>query len=249
MVVTMGEGPATTTVQPESPPTPLKTFLSMALRNGPIAGPRRSRWALLAMRHLTLAPLRALEGGLYNQAIKAHRLSAPPIFVVGHWRSGTSFMQTLLSVDPRWTTSTVYRSVFPDIYLLTEAWLKPWLNRGSRALRLPFEIQRSMDLDWDLVAEADVALCALGSAYAYSWGHLYPERFEQWLERLVLNPDPDSQQRWLAHHDFLLRKLSFASGGKRVVSKSPGDMGRSAALLRQYPKACFVYIARDPIAG
>lgn len=233
-------------VQPVIPPTPLRTFLAMARRNGPIPMRRWPRLALYVARHLSFAPLRALEGALHNRAIRQQPLAAPPVFIVGHWRSGTSFLQTLFGVDPQMTTNTVYRAVFPGTYLLTERWLKPALGLAARALRLDYEIQRSR-LDFDLVAEADVALCLLGSAYAYSWGHLYPERFEAWMRRLVLAPSAAERDGWLAHQDFLLRKLSYAAGGRRVVSKTPGDMGRVAALRAQYPEARFVYISRDPI--
>ena len=231
----------------EIPRAPLRTFLRMARQNGPIPPRRWPRLALYVLRHLGFAPLRAFETRRHAARIAGHRFPAPPIFVVGHWRSGTTLLQTLLAVDPRHTTNTVYRAVFPGTCIATEGWLKPVLGALARALRLDYEIQRAK-LDFDLVAEADVALCLLGSPGAYSWGHLYPEHFERWLERCVLDPTDAERDRWRAHHDFLLRKLSYIDGGKRVVSKTPGDMGRLPALLRQYPDARFVYIRRDPIA-
>lgn len=200
-----------------------------------------------AARQAAIAPLRVLEAARYDRRVRAHALAQPPIFVLGHWRSGTTFLQSLLALDPHLTTSNLYQSLFPDVFLLTEARCKPWLNRLGRALGIDYPIQRST-LDFEVPAEADVALCMLGSQYAYSWGHLYPRQFERWLSRQILHATPEATQGWLAHLDYFIRKLSFASGGKRVVIKSPGDIGRIPALLEQYPGAQFVYVERDPIA-
>ena len=87
-----------------------------------------------AARHAAIAPLCLLEAALYDRRVRAHALAQPPIFVLGHWRSGTTFLQSLLALDPHLTTSNLYQSLFPDVFLLTEARCKPWLNRLGRAL-------------------------------------------------------------------------------------------------------------------
>ena len=64
-------------VDPVIPPTPLRTFLAMARRNGSIPPRRWPRLALYIARHLSFAPLRALEGALHNRAICRQRFAAP----------------------------------------------------------------------------------------------------------------------------------------------------------------------------
>jgi len=217
----------------------------MVVRNGGVSVRRAPMLAMYALRFIVLEPIRLIERLLYDGAIRSHPLKEPPIFVLGHWRSGTSYVQTLMNLDSRLTTSTVYRSFFADSFFLTERWLKPALNRVARILGLRFSIQRC-PLNLDLVAEGDVGLLSLASRYSYTWGHLFPARFNHWMQSLVLSPDAPSQEGWLAAYDYFLRKLALGSGGKRVVIKSPGDTARMRLLAEHYPGARFIYIHRAP---
>ena len=220
-------------------------MLWAAWHSGGIALRRAPILALYALRFVLLEPLRLLERFAFDHAIRRHEPEQQPIFVLGHWRSGTSFLQTLLFLDPRFTTSTIYRSLFSDVFLLTERWLKPMLNRLCRITRLQFSIQR-IPLNLDTPAEADLGLCCLGSRYSYTWGHVFPARFGHWLQKLVFSPSPRAIAGWLEATDYFHRKLSLASGGKRVVLKSPGDTARLQLLAERYPEARFIYIHREP---
>jgi hypothetical protein len=102
-------------------------------------------------------------------------------------------------------------------------------------------------MDLDLPAEADMSLCSLCSENSYTWGHLFPARFDGWIERTILSQGA-SNDAWINDYDYFIRKLSLKGMGKRVVIKSPGDTGRVAGLLRRYPDALFIYIHREPSA-
>jgi hypothetical protein len=203
--------------------------------------------AIYALRFVLLEPLRLLERVAFDRAIRQHEPAQQPIFVLGHWRSGTSFLQTLLYLDPRFTTSTIYRSLFSDVFLLTERWLKPMLNRMCQIARLEFAIQR-IPMNLDTPAEADLGLCCLASRFSYTWGHVFPTAFGHWLQKLVFSPSPAAVAGWLDAIDHFQRKLSLAAGGKRVVLKSPGDTARLQLLAERYPQAQFIYIHREPEA-
>ena len=53
-------------------------------------------------------------------------------------------------------------------------------------------------------------------------------------------------RKWDRLYMKVLRQATYCSGGKRLVLKSPVNTGRVAHLLRLFPDAKFVYIARDP---
>lgn len=93
-----------------------------------------------------------------------------------------------------------------------------------------------------------MALCSLSSERSYTWGQLFPKRFDQWVEDLILLNDENVAREWLQDYDYFIRKLSLQSNGKQVVVKSPGDTGRVQYLLKKYPDAIFIYIHRDPVA-
>lgn len=227
------------------PFAPARDLLGMLRENGGVDRQRLPILAALLGRYALSEPLRQFEERRLAQAIAKHVLTEPPIFVLGFWRSGTTWLQTLLSEDPRFSSSTIFRSLFSDIFSSSESWLKPALQRTSKALDLPHAIQRTR-MDFDLPAEADVGLCSSFSPYSYTWGHVFPRRFEHWLDRTVLNPTPADGLALMDDYDRLLRKLSLHSGGKRQVVKTPGDTGRVELLLDRYPQARFIYIHRDP---
>lgn len=52
--------------------------------------------------------------------------------------------------------------------------------------------------------------------------------------------------RWERAYLDVLRKATLASGGKRLVLKSPTNLGRTAELLRLFPDAKFIHIVRNP---
>ena len=45
----------------------------------------------------------------------------PPLFVLGHWRSGTTLLHELLCKDDRFAYPTSYQTSFPHIFLTSEA--------------------------------------------------------------------------------------------------------------------------------
>ncbi len=231
---------------PRWPFAPLLALLWAARRSGGISLRRIPLWCVYVLRHLLLEPLRLLERVLYDRAIEGHEAADEPVFILGHWRTGTSHLQTLLYLDPQLTTSTIFRSILPDVFLLTERWLAPVLNRLARLTRARFSIQR-IPMNVNTPAEGDLALCSLGSRFSYTWGHLFPRSFGQWMQARVLAPSPEATSGWLDAIDWLQRKLSLAADGRRVVLKSPGDTARLQALAARFPRAKFIYLHRDPI--
>lgn len=219
-------------------------LFKLAFTNGGISFTRLHVFAIYLLRYLILEPFRLAEVFIYDRKIKSHRLHRDPVFVLGHWRSGTSHLQNLLRCDTRTTSITIYTSLFADNFFLTESWLKPILNGICRLFNVQYSIQRT-PMNLDISGELDAALCSMCSEYSYTFGHLFPTRFEKWTREKILfeqvNPD-----KWLEEYDFMIRKLSYKSKGKFVIVKSPGDTARAAQLLSKYPNAKFIYIHRDP---
>ncbi|MEL6345775.1 MAG: sulfotransferase [Myxococcota bacterium] len=225
-----------------TPFAPIASLLRLSSRYG-VSIWRLHIFALMMLRDALTEPLRQM-----NHAWRPENppLQDDPIFVLGHWRSGTSHLQTLLSADPQFTTSTLFDSLLSDVAPVAP-WLKGPLNRTARLLGVPYSLQRK-PLNFDIPAESDIALLCQHSDASYSWGHIFPLNFEEWLDRWVLNLDDQRAAAWLEDQNRFLRQISAAAQGRRMIVKSPGDTGRVRWLLRQYPDARFVYIHRDPIA-
>jgi len=197
------------------------------------------------LRYLIFEPFRLLEVFWFDDLINEHEMNRPPIFVLGHWRSGTSHMQNLMRLNPEFTFATIYTSLFSDHYFVTEKWLKNPLNRFCKFFKIQYAIQR-VPMDLDIPGELDTALCSSSSESSYTWGHIFPKHFENFFDELIAFKNPDKVDNWLEEYDFLMRKLSYRSKNKRVIVKSPGDTARIKFLIEKYPNAQFIFIHRDP---
>jgi omega-hydroxy-beta-dihydromenaquinone-9 sulfotransferase len=221
-------------------------LIRTAAKNGGISFGRVPVFAAYMVRYLMLEPFRLLELLIFDRKIRSHQMTHDPIFVLGHWRSGTTHLQSLLCKDPRHVSTTIFNFLFSDNYYLTEPWLKKPLNGICRIFKVQYTLQR-LPMNLDHHAELDSAMCANCYGTAYTWGHLFPERFESWIDHHLIVQDEKCSKEWIRDYDYLIRKLSFRNKNKQVVIKSPGDTARVELLLQKYPNAKFIYIHRDPV--
>lgn len=223
---------------------PLLVFIKQSVLLGGISLRKLPLFILYVFKFVLGEPLRLIELLLFERRIQHHVLMEDPIFVLGHWRSGTSHLQQVLSEDPAHVSLNLFQMLNPDHFLWTERWLLPFLNRLIKLFGIRYAFQRRA-LDLRLCGELDTALCSIGSTQGYTWGHLFPKKYRSWMNTRLFEA---SSVQELSDYDYLIRKLSYKSRNKRVVVKSPGDTARISALLKLYPKAKFVYISRSSYA-
>ena len=223
---------------------PLIIFIFQVRRNGGIKV-KKSRFVFIFfVKCLFLEPFRLLELIFFERKIRNYEMELEPVFILGHWRSGTTYLQHLLSVNKNHTTISVYQFVFADVFITTQKWLKPPLNLFCRWLKIPYSFQR-VPMDLDLPGELEPAMWAMGSSTSYTWGHFFPTKFSYWRDRFISIKNSVDAKNWLDDYEYLIKKFSYASGGKRMIVKSPGDTARIRDLLNRFPNAKFVYIERD----
>ena len=220
---------------------PLWSFLNLTLKLGGISFSKLPHWLLFFFRFILFEPIRYLELILFYRRITQHCLHEDPIFIIGHWRSGTTYLQHLLSLDNQFITPNLYSMVFADHYMLTARWCIVPLNKIIQILKLSYPLQR-MKLDLRLPGEMDPALCAIGSHAAYTWGHLFPKKYQAWFKEHF---DKNKQTCNLDDYTFLIKKLSYYSNNKRVIVKSPGDALRIPTIKKHFPNAAFIFIERN----
>jgi hypothetical protein len=178
---------------------------------------------------------------LFNGAeIRAAEIQQPPLFVLGHWRSGTTHLHNLLSLDKNCTAPTAYQVHFPNHFLFTQvnAWLFDLIAPKKRPMdnvafgsHVPHEDEFALASHCGVSPFLTVLFPVTGDK---QYAQLDPKRLpsealDLWKESLVL----------------LIKKLTLSSGG-RIVLKSPPHMGRVSILLEMFPGAQFVHIVRDP---
>lgn len=165
-----------------------------------------------------------------------------PIFIIGHWRSGTTHLHDLLSLDQRFAFPTTYECFAPQHFLLTGHYFPkmfPWLLPSKRPMD-------NMAVGFDRPQEDEFALVALGVKSPY-WKMAYPNK-PQCEEYLTLQKVSASErQKWKDTFRTFLRRLTYQHDGKPIIFKSPTHTARIAVLHEMFPNARFLHIVRDPI--
>ncbi len=179
----------------------------------------------------------------YGRRIADTQINEPPVFIIGHWRSGTTFLHELMVLDDRFTYPTTYQCFAPQHFLTSE-----WLIANYLGFLLPK--QRPMDnvrTGWQRPQEDEFALLAMGIRTPYR-RMAFPNRPAPDQEYLNMEGIPAQKlAKWREGLTEFVKTLTFQHP-KRVILKSPTHTGRLEVLSQMFPGAKFVHIARHPFS-
>lgn len=162
----------------------------------------------------------------------------PPLFILGHWRSGTTYLHELLSLDPRLHGPTMIECLFPHS-ILTPGPMRYFLRLFLPTNRIVDEVALGPDQPFE--DEFALAILTRLSPY-FAW--TFPRRAAEHEARLVLD-DPMESARWKEALRLFAARLT-ARHQKAIVFKSPAHTARVRHVLRVFPDARFVLLHRDP---
>ncbi len=197
---------------------------------------------MFALSALVRLPFALLDAAYV--AMKRNGVKPDPVFIIGHWRSGTTLLHNLLSRDPGFSTITFRHTVLP--------W--DFLNRiriGARILEAALPEKRGMDdvpLALDSPQEEEMALGNMGPL-CYYYCYYFPQFWRREYRRSILFEGVTEEELDLFadRYRYLLGKLSLENkGGKRILLKNPANTGRIHWLKKVFPNARFVHIHRNP---
>ena len=200
------------------------------------------RAVLMAAASVAGAPLALAESVAFSKTLRNTSVQ-PPIFIVGHWRSGTTHLHNLLCQDPAFGYLTMYQAMAPDCSLVGGTWLRQFLSRVM-------PVRRPMDeMDWPLDGPQEEEI-ALGKVLPWSFYNqfLFPRRARELFEKYVLFRDARSEDidEWKREYLRILKVASLHADGKRLVLKNPVNTARMRLLHEMFPSARFIHIHRDP---
>jgi hypothetical protein len=165
----------------------------------------------------------------------------PPLFILGHWRSGTTYLHELLARDSRFAFPNIFQTSFPQTFLTAEP-----MERKVLAFFVPKH--RPMDnVEWGLASpqEDEFAICAL-TFLSPCMGWVFPRRRKEFKPYLTFQEaKPTELVQWQTAFVGFLRKLQWRFQ-RPLVLKSPPHTARIRLLLELFPNARFVHIRRDP---
>ncbi len=195
---------------------------------------------------ITLASLmnsfyRRKEARMFDNAVAKTKV-APPLFVIGHWRTGTTHLHNLLAQDDdQFAFANTYQVVNPHTFLSTE-------EVNSRRFAWLVPSKRPMDnvaLSFQSPQEEEFAPCLMSLRSLYL-GISFARREEHYARYLTFRDVPrDEVDAWKASLLWFLKKLTFKYQ-RPLVLKSPPHTARIRLLLEMFPDARFVHIHRNP---
>ena len=184
----------------------------------------------------------AVESLRYGAAIEQVAVTYPPLFILGHWRSGTTLLHYLLAQDTRqFCFASTFQAINPRSFLTTEA-IGTRLFSGLVPARRPMD---NLPQSFRTPQEDELALLLLTLRSLYL-GISFPAS-EEWFGRYLTFRDvPESEVReWKSGLQWFVKKLTYRYR-RTVLLKSPAHTGRIRLLLALFPNARFVHIHRHP---
>ena len=202
------------------------------------------RWGMVftvlfaAVINSTLYYLQRLFCG---RKIGATKMEHPPIFIIGHWRSGTTHLHELMVRDRRFACANTYDCFAPNHFVIS-GWLLPKLFWFLLPEKRPMD---NMLIGFDRPQEDDIALCGLNAPTPY-FRLAFPNHPPPYNE--FLNMERVDKKDLACFRRALkgfVQALTY-SKKKRLVLKSPPHTGRIEVLADLFPGAKFIHIVRDP---
>jgi hypothetical protein len=171
----------------------------------------------------------------------------PPIFIIGHWRSGTTFLHELLARDPALAAPSTYECFNPRHFHLSARLFTrlDYLIPGTRPMD-------EMKMSWHNPQEDEFALLNMGLPSPYE-ELAFPNHRKRAAPFLSLDRlTPREHTRWRETFVTFLKSVTLyrmkQEGGAapRLILKSPPHTGRLAVLSEMFPEAKFIHIVRNP---
>ena len=222
---------------------PLGVWLRLIADNGGVPPRYWGKLAGVLAVSALAAPLRVAERLCYGPSRMAQvSIDEPPLYIQGSGRSGTTHLLNLLANDPGFGVVSTFQAIAAPMFLVGRGRLESMIARWMPATR-PMD---NMAVALDLPQEEEVALA---NTSHLSWVHhlSFPRRAKAYLEKYATMRLTGAElKRWEHAYLDVLRKATLASGGRRLLLKSPTNLGRTGELLRLFPDAKFIHIVRNP---
>lgn len=221
----------------------LSNFLKLLVQNrfkvDPIGIPR----LLYSFFMCTVqSPLNIIEKRFYNKNIKDLKFAKPPLFIIGHWRTGSTYLQNLLSFDDNFGTPTTLQTIIPGSFVKFTKLMRP-IVAGSLPETRP---QDDVALGADLPQEEEYAMGNL-SRFSFYHGWCFPKNMDQYNDYIDFRDVPQSEiDEFIEIYMEFFKKVAYVNDNRMLLIKNPSNTARIKLLLKYFPDAKFIHIIRNP---
>lgn len=219
-----------------------KSFKAVT-RNRQVDPAYRGKYRLTKTICRILSCLQPIEDRKYKKLLAGKTIENDPVFILGHWRSGTTFVHNILACDKQFGYTTTYQTVFPNVMLFGQ----PFFKRTMSFLMPDKRPTDNMDLKVDLPQEEEFALSNMDPSTFYNFW-FFPKYTMEYSNKYLLQNDISEKElrEFKKNFEKLIKISLWNTDGKRFLSKNPPHTGRIPAILEMFPNAKFVYLIRNP---
>lgn len=217
-------------------------WLGLLARNGFRINPLRLTMALeISGFSVFNSTMYFMQQMLWGRRIEETLIEQPPIFIIGHWRTGTTHLHELMCCDDRLAYPTTYECFVPYHFLLTGK-IVPKMFWFTMPSKRPMD---NMLMGFDRPQEDEFALCAMGAPTPYLRMAFpnHPPVCQEFLDMEGISEK--DMNKWESSLLWFVKALTLHKQ-KRMILKSSPHTGRIEVLARLFPGAKFIHLVRDP---
>lgn len=198
---------------------------------------------LLTIFSINNSIVKRKEDRIYLPEVLKQEIKKPPVFILGHWRSGTTFLHNLFVLDKQFAYPSLFQVNNPHTFLYKE----PQYQKQFEKIKAEKRPMDNIKIDPKSPGEEEFALGALSLITPLlAWP--FPRKEEYYDRFLTFKNVPDETvEKWKASFLLFVKKLSWRYE-KQLVLKSPANTGRIKLLLEIFPDAKFIHIHRNPFS-
>ena len=220
-----------------------KMLVNMLWENRKQLSPKEApKVAQVLFMSLVLSPVAFLENLFHARKIAQTKIEKPPIFIVGHWRSGTTYLTSIMAHDDSKAYFKAEQTYSFPVFITLGNVLKVIYNKV-----LPNK--RPMDNMKMGPEEPQEEAFALATMVEESITHMmsFPSNARFYAKCAFYSQLSDQRQKKVRKAYLkIIKKLTYYTGGKQLIIKSPENTARIDMLLELFPDAKFIHIYRNP---
>lgn len=207
------------------------------------------RVVLIGLYSLVLFPFALIEEAFSQLFVYPFTKLKSPVFILGHWRSGTTYLFELMACDEQFVCFNPASTYTTNNFLLLRRLIDRIQSKevgGSRPMD-------NMAYTIDSPSEETFAMASRSTKSCMNM-LVFPQDFTRY-RRYAYTKTLSIEERalWEKKYIRVLKKVVYeerngrsGKSEKRLLLKSPDNTCRVAELLHLFPNARFIHIYRNP---
>ena len=212
----------------------------LILRNGGLSLRYFNRFLFLLQGSIWSSVFSFIEKVKYQNTLRRHPEVSNPVIIVGHWRTGSTFLHQLISLDGLITTPVVVRVSVPESFLVAESYFRAVMKKVVSKTR-PMD---NVKLGPDEPQEDEYALLKTAKHTPLE-KLIFPDKKKHFSKTLLQINESSFSENQIKNLQAFVKKLHFKKSGTLLL-KNPFHSYRISEIKKAFPEARFIHIYRNP---